>query len=754
MGEVRTLRTVCDPNCHADPRCGLLARVEGGKITGLEAAPFSRSVYDPRICLMGRSRLEYQYHRDRLLHPLKRVGARGEGRWRRIDWEEAFALLEGKLREVAEKHGPRSVAFFCGSGAQGVLTKGAPHRFAALFGGTTVRPGGVDYGVAKGLEYTFGVPAATYFRPGGHEYADAVNSRLILLWGGNDAETRLVDYPFLREAHRRGARVVCIDPNRTATAKRADQWISLRPGTDGALALSLLGEIFAADLQDDFFLKRYTNASFLVREDTGKFLREEEVAGGTSDCVLVWDAASGTPAVQGSAREPSLSGRRSIRLAGGGAVSCVPALELLRDLAAEFPAERAAEITRVPARILRGLAREFAACKPASIRIGYGVDRWYYADYTARAAAALAVATGNIGIPGGGISLHGGTYPSPLDQRSLRCPAGKSAPSLDMISLRSAIACGRPYPVKALWLSASNLFNQPAANRGRVMSEVVPQLEFIAVSDHFLTASAEVADLVLPACTIFEKTDLVAGIFLQLQRQVVPPAGESRSDWEIFAGLARRLGWGDFFRGAPGDYLERLLSSDHPLLAGISLARLRREDAVFLNRPAEPYVSFRDRRFDTPSGRIELYKEELLRQGAQLPFYREPVEASPDGPLSRRYPLTLLFSHSPHRIHSTFANMPMIKKLEPEPAVDVHPSDAEARGIGDGAVVRVYNDRGSVHLKCRHNSDVRPGVVVIPEGHWVRDFRAGDPYGLTHDLVSPTSENYAFYDTLVEVETT
>ena len=752
MTEARVLRTVCDPNCHANPRCGILARVEDGRISHIEAASFPRPEYDKRICLMGMSRLEYQYHQDRILFPLRRTGRRGEGKWQRIGWDEAFELLAGKLREIAEVHGSRSVAIFSGSGAQGVLTKGSSVRFAALLGATASRPGGVDYGVPKGLEYTFGVPASTYFGPGGHEYADAVNSRLILLWGGNDAETRFVDYPFLQEAQRRGATVVCIDPNRTLTAKRADLWISLRPGTDVALALSLLGEIFALGLQSSSFLRRYSNAPFLVREDTGRFLRQGDVTGARSNSYMVCDSRSRQVLPYDQVEISALAGRFPVHLFGGKTVHCAPALQLLRDLVREYSPERAAEITGIPAQTIRDLAREFATRKPSSIRMGYGVDRWYYSDYTARAVAALAVVTGNIGVPGGGISLHSGTYPVPLDLRTFRSPGGESAKTLDVISLLSAIELGTPYPVKALWLSASNLFNQPAANRGRVMSAVLPQLEFIVVSDHFMTASAEVADLVLPACTIFEKTDLVPGIFLQLQQKVVEPEGESKSDFDIFAALAERMGFGEYFRGTPEDYLEEMLAADHPMLEGISLGRLRREGAVFLNRPPEPYVSFQDRDFDTPSGKIELYKEELVKHGAQLPVYREPIEASRDNPLSHRFPLTLLFSHSSHRIHSTFANMPMIKKLDPEPVVDLHPADAGERGIGDGQLVRVYNDRGSVSLKCRLNSDLRSGVVVISEGYWVKDFREGDPYSLTHDLVSPTSENYAFYDTLVEVE--
>jgi anaerobic dimethyl sulfoxide reductase subunit A len=750
--DTRAIRTVCDPNCHANPRCGITAHVDSGRIVNIEAGSFPLPEYDRRVCAMGLARLEQQYHPDRLLYPLRRVGTRGEGRWQRINWDEAFDLLAGRLRKIAEQYGSRSLAFFAGSGAAGVLTKNMAHRFAAAVGGTAHRAGGVDYGVPKGLEYMFGVPAATYFRPGGHEMADAVNSRLILLWGGNGADTRLVDFHFITEAQRRGAKLVCIDPNRSTTAQRADEWISPRPGTDTALALGLLDEILRQGWQDDEFLRRRTNAPFLVRRDEKKFLRAAESFGGGGGEYLVWDAANRRATRADEVAAPALDGSYRVGLADGGETECAPAFELLRGLARNFPAERAGEITGVPAETIRRLARDLAMCKPAAIRIGYGVDRWYYCDYTARAVASLAVATGNIGIAGGGISVHDGTYGAPLDLRSFRAPGGREAATLDVISLMSAIERGDPYPVRALWLSASNMFNQTAANRSRVLGTIVPKLDLLVVVDHFMTDSAALADMVLPACTIFEKKDLVAGMFLQLQRRAVAPAGESKSDWEIFAGLAERMAVGKFFAGAPEYYLKEMIEIDHPLLHGITLDRLEREDAVLLNRPRAPYVAFADFIFKTPSGLIELYKEELVRHGAELPYYHEPVEASPANPLYERFPLTLLFSHSRHRIHSTFANLPKFKRLEPEPTVEIHPTDAARRGIANDRRVRVYNQRGQVCLKARLNADLKAGVVVIPEGSWVKDFAEGDPYSLTHELVSPTSENYAFFDTLVEIE--
>jgi anaerobic dimethyl sulfoxide reductase subunit A len=752
MSETRVVRTVCDPNCHANPRCGISAHVEDGRITRIEPGSFPLPEYDRRICPLGMLRLEQHYHSERIRYPLKRADARGGNKWQRITWAQAFDILAERLGAVATEFGSRSLAFFAGSGAGGVLTKGAVHRFAAAIGGTARRAGGVDYGVPKGLEYAFGIPASTYFRPGGHEYADAVNARTVLLWGGNGADTRLVDFHFISQAQRRGTRVICIDPNRTTTAQKADQWISLRPGTDTALALSLLHEIFRHGWQDDVFLQHHTNAPCLVRCDNGAFLRDADVVPGAGTSYMAWDPSSQRPLPAGKVGPAAITGQYRIPLADGTLVTCAPALQLLRDLAASYPAEHAALITDVPAEAIRALARELAAHKPASIRIGYGVDRWYYADYTARAVAALVIVTGNIGIPGSGISVHDGTYDTPLNLRSFRAPDGREAATLDVISLMAAIEHGVPYPVKALWLSASNLFNQASANRTRVLNAIVPKLDLLVVVDHFMTDTAAMADIVLPACTIFEKDDLVAGMFLQLQRRVVEPEGESRSDFDIFAGLARRMGLGHYFDRPPADYLRAMINNDHPLLQGITLERLQHEDAVFLTRPREPHVAFRDFQFPTPSGRIELYKEELVKHGAELPFYREPIESSPENPLHHRFPLTLLFSHSPLRIHSTFANLPRSKQLEPEPTVEMHPTDASRRSITSGQIVRVYNDRGSVSLQCRLDAGLRPGVVVISEGSWVRDFRAGDPYSLTHEQVSVTSENYAFFDTLVEVE--
>ncbi len=752
MPDKAAIRTVCDPNCHANPRCGILAHVEKGRIVRIEPGAFPSPEFDKRICLMGTSRLEYQYHKDRLLFPLQRVGDRGAGQWKQISWDEAYDRIATNFRRIAAEFDARAVAVISGSGTNGVLTRGSTYRFAAAIGATAGRAGGIDYGVPKGLEYVFGVRASTYFGPGGHEFADAVNSKTIVFWGGNDAETRFVDFPFVREAQRRGAYVICIDPNRSATASRANLWVSLRPGTDGALALAMLNEILARNLQDDAFLRAHTNGPFLIREDNGALLRERDIVGGQSASYMVWNVQTGTPCPGTAPQRSALEGRYEITLESGARIQCATAFQLLIDLAKEFPLERAAAITTVPPEIIRELAKQFATRKPAAMRMGYGIDRWYWSDYTARAIAALSIVTGNIGNAGGGISVHSGSYALPACLSEFRKPAGTTTSLLDTIELMSAMELGKPYLVKALWLSGSNMFNQTAPNRNRVLSTIIPALDYLVVSDHFMTASAELADIVLPAATIFERLDIVPGMFLQLQQPAVSPEGESRTEFEIFKGLANKMGCGDLFSDEPEDYLAEALVTTDPLFDGITFERLRLEGVLALNRPAKPYVAFRDYRFRTPSGRIELYKEELIPHGAQLPFYHEPIEASLQNPNISRLPLTLIFSHSPYRIHSTFANMPMLRKFEPEPILMINPGDAAARRIVDADMVRVFNDRGTVTVRCRLSADIRPGVLVLPEGHWVNTFVDGDAYSLTHEMVSATSENYAFYDTLVEVE--
>lgn len=617
------------------------------------------------------------------------------------------------------------MAFSQISGADGLLTRGAPLRYAGLTGGTSICASGVDFGIAKGLEYAFGVSAGTFFHSGGHSLNDAENSNLTIIWGGNPAITRSVDHVALKRAQRSGTKLICIDPVKSETAKFSDEWISLRPGSDGALALALTNEIIEQELYDKAFLTQHTDMCFLVDVESGDLLQEQA---------------------------PELGYSGSVTSEDGARHKVTTVFNLVTEIASEYTAANTQKITGIDANVIKSLARQYAEAKPAAIRIGFGVDRWYNADLSARAIATLACLCGYIGVPGGGISLVSGGRSLPVKAANFFAANRKWPTFLSMMEADDAVQNGKPYPIKMECISLGNPFNQVKPNRNKVLSNYIENLDFITVIDHFMTDTAKYADLVLPACTIFERTDMVVGEFIQLQQRVVEPEGEARSDFEIFKALANAYGVGEHFDKTEEEYIDEMLTSDSPLLKDVNAERLIAEKVIYPWDSPEAYVGLKDRKFSTPSGRIEIYKAEFAEHGTELPIYREPIEASPDNPLFEKYPLVLLSSHSRYRIHSTFANLENVKRREPEPVVRISPADAQARAIKDNSVVELFNDRGHVKIKCCIDETIRDGCVLVREGHWIDQFIEGDPYSLTHDQYSPTTENYAHYDVLIEMK--
>jgi anaerobic selenocysteine-containing dehydrogenase len=699
---------------------------------------------------MGKSRLEYQNHPDRLTVPLRRVGDRGEDQWEEISWEEAISLFVEKQKKMMEKYGSKSVCFSVGSGAFGLLTRGSPTRYAALTGATMNRSSGFDYGISKGLEYMFGEPAAGYFLKGGHSYQDAINSELIVLWGSNAAVTRSVDHVPLKRARRNGTKIICIDPTNSETAKLCDEWISIRPGSDGALALALAHQLLKDDLIDKAFLASHTDFPLLINVDSRKAIHERDISSQDGPERVTWCNEQSAVVPLSEAISPALSKRFTVELADGSKCKVATVFELFKDMVDAMSPSTAADITGVDEATIISLAREYARAKPGSIRMGYGVDRWYYSDVTGRAIAALACLTGNIGIAGGGVSLNDGYLFVPVQGRHFYSPEGKAPSYLSLMEIDSAVRSDQPYPIKMECITLGNFYLQAKPDRASVIKDYVSKLEFITVIDHFMTDTARYADLVLPACTIFEKSDIVVDEMLQLQQKVVPAVGQAKSDFEIMALFAEEMGLGHHFNKSEEEYIDDVLQAPSPLLKGVDMARLKQEKVIYPWPDSEPYFGFKDRVFGTPSGRIEFYKEDLIPYGCEMHYFREPIEASPKSPLFQKYPLVLLSSHSRYRIHSTFANLTATKNKEPDPVIRINPGDAEKRGLESGAIAKVYNDRGLMKIKCRIDENIRPGCVVVSEGQWTKQFIEGDPYILTHAQYSPTSENYAHYDVLVE----
>lgn len=752
-------RTAHANNC--DGSCGLSVTVRDGNITEITNASFNNPDFPPRICLRGLSQLQYVYHPDRLKYPMQSVGPRGSGQWKQITWDEATTIIANKFTEISQKYGPTAIyiAPYTGSltALNGVI--GAGYRFASVFGTSAGDFEGDNEGDSAGP--CGAVEALGNFD--GHDLSDLRNSRMIILWGNNLAETDVPDMRFVLDAKEAGGKVVYIDPRYTSTATLSDEWFSIRPGTDGALALSMINVIINEKLYNSQYVSNYTVGPFLVRQDTNMFLREKDLAGGDSTKYMVYDTVSSSvvPYDQ-TGTTPSLTGSFSAK-----EISCKPAFQMLIDLVGQYPPSEAAKITGIAASDIENLAKEFATRSPAAIKAGFGgISHWYYGDLTYRAMITLSAICGYIGVHGGGVTIYNGALlDAAIDLPDWMNPDKKAYTYLAPILFCDAVLNSKPYPVKAAWFPIDNFVNQQA-DTNRVIS-ALKALDFVVVSDVFMTPTAQYADIVLPVATQYERTDLLAGgnYYLQYMPKIIDPLWESKADLDMFAEVAQKMGQGQYFDKSADDYISLLLSG---LPSGLTLDTLKTKGVVPLAdedfytssfQPiTHPYVPYYEQHFPTPSGRIEFYVESLVPYDMPLPLYKEPIEASPTNPLYQKYPLVMITSHTRFRTHTQWNNLPWLREIYQKSFIEISPKDAQARSIADGDIVNVFNDRGSIQLVARVTNGIRPGVVNAYQGDW-QEFPTATVNMLTHQKVNPAQSvvflfqsNTAYFDNLVEVK--
>lgn len=710
--------------CHQ--LCALKVHVEQGRIVKVESADYPQDPQARSVCLKGLAAPRFVYHPDRLKYPLKRSGARGEGKWQRISWDEALDAIAAKLLAVRQRYGPESVKIMAASSSHvGVLMgRLMAARFANAWGA-----GGAFEAQSHWLA-DMRVPAASLLTLGDsgqtHRPADVIHSRLIIVWGGNPAETHLPNMRFILDAKERGAKLVVIGPLFDATAAKADRWIAIRPATDGALAMAMIQVILAEGLYDRAYVMRRTVAPFLVSSEDGRFVRLE-------GRYAVWDEAAGEGRPSDGAASPALRGRFDV-----GGRGCRTALQLLAEKAADYTPERAEGICGVPAETIRSLAREYAAAKPATLRMYYGVSRTLNSTLACRAMITLAALTGNIGIQGGGAPVPQVFSPISLDERAVAFPPG--APGVKRLpgtpsSIRgwAAIREGKSHPVKVLF----NAYRNDLQCDGHIdgYREIFAAMELVVVSDVFMTRTARFADIVLPDATLYERDDLVVnGDYVQLLEKAIEPLGEARSALEMWSSLADRVGLGEAFRHTPEGYMRMLLASGHPSLEGVTYERLKAEKIVRGNVPLPPELPFSQGIFPTPSGRVEFYNESLTAFGEALPFHRETLESPRRSPLAGRYPLIFLSAKIQATLHSIMANVDWMQEVSDEPRLYINPADALSRGIGEGDWVVAFNDRGRVKLRARLSEAVGPGTVNVPHGWWPERFAEGHYSDLLHRI--------------------
>jgi len=512
---------------------------------------------------------------------------------------------------------------------------------------------------------------------------DLANAALIVMWGKNAAETNVHQMRFVDQALAAGGRLVVIDPRRTPTAERAALLVQPRPGTDAALALALAHVLIRDGLVD----RAYIDAHVLGFEAYAR-------------AVEAW------------------------------------------------PPQRCEAVTGVPAHEVEALARELGAVRPLTICAGFGMQRYTNSGQTMRAILALLAITGNLGRPGAGwvyANLQSDVFSAvkdPLDFFPPERPDGVARVSLSTARLGRDMAAQSGPPLKAAWVERGNPVSQNP-DTARVL-EAFRALEFRVVVDERLTDTAREADLVLPAKSLFEQTDVIGAYwhpYLQIRPKLLEPPGEVKPESEILWQLALRMGLATDGLIAPGGE-EAWLEAKLGRFPGLTLEALR--DGPVL-APGCEEVAFADLAFPTPSGRIELLSEEAARRWSvdPLPGYSAPQESSPGA-----YPLTLLTPNHKNSIHSQFVTLSCLR--DPGPRLHLGPGDAAARGIRQGDRVRVFNARGELFLPANLDLSLLPGCVVAFNGY-------GAAHGGSVNLLSLGRETdmahgAAFHDNLVDVE--
>ena len=741
--EERVARTACNLNCGGH-YCGLKVTVRGDHMTKIEPADFPDQHYR-RICLKGISHVQMVAHPDRLLVPLKRRGERGSGQWDRIAWDQALDEITSKISEISSVYNPHSMMFFPYSGQLSVLNgiSGVYLRLASALGAsaTSLDQFGVDSAVPSGIEDTFG-KGSGYLA---NDFADLPNSRLVLIWGADPVQSRMNWWPFFLEAKRGGTKLITIDPRFTTTSSKSDEWLGIRPGTDLYLALAMLNIIIETNWIDHEFTMRHTAAPLLVRQDTGEYLR----CTSGDNPFRVWDEQAQKVVMPDQSVQPALSGQ--FKVCG---VDCRPAFDLLREMVSHYTPELAEQKTGIPAERIRALAKTFSHEKPARIFSLYGIDRWHNGATFGRLIATLAALTGNLGKPGAGAGVDGFAAPIILASHFLMYPDGAKYRAVNAAELPHYILDEKPYPIKGLFAAFSNWINQwPDQNFLR--QQILPKLDLLVVADHFMTETARWADYVLPTASLFEREDMVLGPgpFIQYQPKIINPPGQCRSDFQIAAGLAERMGCGGYFTDEPDDYLARIFETEK-MLSGLSFGELREKGILQRKISDADLIAHHDYKFKTPTGRVEFYAERLLSYKHALPEYEPPIEADPDGKLIGKYPLVCLTEHSRYRVHSTFVNAPWLRELDQEPYAVVHPTTARPRGIQNDDWVRLFNDRGFVVLRAHINQAIPVGTVYLSQGWQSGDYRAGHAQTLTHSMSNVENAygaNSSFSDVLVDI---
>ena len=685
--------------------CSMVYEVQDGKLKGVKGNP-DHPMTRGGLCVKLKDYEKRHYHPDRVLYPQRRIGPKGSMQFERITWDEALDEITIKWKAIIDEYGSQAIMPNSYLGNQGLVhgLNGGDAFFARL-GATVTERTFCGEGSATAWLLTVGPTA-------GVDPESFIHSKYIIVWACNSVSTNLHHWHIIKEAQKKGAKVVVIDPYASRTAKEADWHIAPKPGTDGALAMAMMNVIIGEGLVDQDYVDKYT---------------------------------VGYPE--------------------------------LAELAKKRTPEWAAEITGIAADDIRKFAREYANTQPSAIRIGVALEKSWGGSQTIRAVTSLPALTGAWRHVGGGIlQFPVWEHPYKFDVICRPDLIPKGTQVVNNLQLGRVLTGEKKLkvPIKSMMCWNTNPVTQ-STETDKVIKGLQRKDLFLVSAEHFISDTAAYADIVLPASMGAEQEDMILSwghLYLTYNTKCVESPGEAIPNNEIFRRLAKRLGFEeDCFKWNDSECLEHYVDWDSPACEGIDLNYMKK------NGYAKLAVGTKDNRaphkegnFPTPSGKCEfrlvgaknfvagpfrqMYDDFQPGQDIpELPDYipsRETELANPE--LFKKYPLSILAPKSHGFINSCYGNIENKLKGQGEQFILINQADAIDRGIQEGEMIKIFNDRGSFDALAKITSDVNKGIVVTTLGYW-RQLNNGTVNSVSSSAFGDMGNAQTSHDCLVEVRT-
>ncbi len=735
----RTIRTYC-AQCFSN--CPAVAHVSNGTFT--KVTPDREHTFYRPLCPKGLAGPEMVNSGERLKYPLKRTNPKDADNpgWEKISWEEALDTVADRMQSIKARHGAEAVVF-SQSNVSSPLWEitSFVRRLANLYGTpnhmTTTHI--CNWHRDNGSALTFGNPGDD-FTAGWPDYK---NSKCILIWGHNPGAAINAYDRQIKSAVKNGAKLIVVDPRLTNIASGSDIWLQVKPGTDGALALGMIHLMLKEKLFDDEFVRNWTNAPLLIRQDTGNLLQVPHKGSPDIDKepFYILDPLSYgavLPYFPDKKPEftPCLEGKINFKLADGKTVECQTVFSLLKESVAQYTPEFVEQLTSVPGELLEKTVRMIAGNSPACWFAFNGVEQNLNALQTNRALCVFYALTGDYDKKGGNVlqsPIPPMAYPFGFEfitpemfGKNIALPKHPLGPAGTIMSVPPHLVCKAieeedPYSVKGLVVFGANTVS--ANPDSRMTANALKKLEFHVHIDHTINPTAEFADIVLPLANMWETGRIGYPLefqdnkwVVQWREPVTEPRGESRDDLRIIFELAKRLGYGEqFWNGNVEAAFESMLE---PL--GIKLKDLKKAEGGITKQGPLEYQKYKKSGFTGSSGRIELFSQSLKNIGqAPLPEWNNPLDIfKKDGITMEKYPFLLINSKLRVFCQSQHRNIPSLRKQHPNPTLEMNEKKAVEMGIAEGEIVVLETAYGQIKLKMLYNKSIAKDVVCTQHGWW------------------------------------